>query len=331
MRLDGLGLLLAFALLVAWGVIVDLALVAKLFRYRAALAIGSIVALIAVFLFLHQANSPSERTGLFKGTPGGADLVMMVMTSAVFMPFIVIAPFAQYLSMRDDQRWPGWITAWMALQVALIPAFVVLALTERHFWQQEFAAGQAEGREARAGGLGRILERAEQRRERIWGTGWTLPLQPNPSGGFPIRDSGWRVGLAKALEASPPITSSEPLSPPDRAAVQTLLRRHFSGYAVPHIRVKLAWDELKPGNFSAQLTPKSDVAPRLVGEEEVPVLLDRLEKHGCPGGRMMQADRAALNEIVLAKGRQWNVDTRTYEMRPDWAGYPQRVEKLCSG
>jgi hypothetical protein len=36
MRLDGIGLLLAFVVIVAYGVIVDVALIARIFRYRAA-------------------------------------------------------------------------------------------------------------------------------------------------------------------------------------------------------------------------------------------------------------------------------------------------------
>ena len=47
------------------------------------------------------------------------------MTIAVFLPFIVIAPLAQYRAMRQGRRWPGWVTVWMALQVALLPGFLV--------------------------------------------------------------------------------------------------------------------------------------------------------------------------------------------------------------
>src|SRR5512134_3597721 len=72
MRLDGLGLLLAFALTVAYGVIVDAGLLVRIFRYRAALVIGSILALAVVFLLLGLlAASPSERAGFFGGAPGG--------------------------------------------------------------------------------------------------------------------------------------------------------------------------------------------------------------------------------------------------------------------
>lgn len=333
MRLDGLGLLLAFALTVAYGVIVDLALFVRIFRYRAALVIGSIVALAVVFLLLGQAASPSERAGFFKGPPGGAELVLLVVTSAVFLPFIVIAPFAQYLAMRHGRRWPGWITAWMALQLALLPGFLVLAGTDRYFWQQEYAAGQAEGREARAGGLGGILERTEQRHERIWGTGWTYPWQQKPPAVIFARPSGWIYGLAKSMDASALMAANEPLSAPDLAALRTLTAQHY--YAPPNTRAKLLWDALEPGAFSRLLAPHGVDDVGAVDEQVIPVLLDRLEKYGevrlCPGGRMMDADRTVLNALVLAKGRVWSVAKHAYEMRPQWDSYQGRVERLCRG
>lgn len=201
MRLDGIGFLLAFALTVAYGVIVDAALFAKIFRFRAALVGGLIVALVVIFLLLGLAASPSERAGFFKGAPGGASLVVLLMTSAVFLPFIVIAPLAQYRAMRQGRRWPGWVTVGMALQVALLPGFRVLANTEEYFWKQEYAAGHAVGREARAGGLGGILELAEQQHERIWGTGWTYPwrqelravILPGIPDGSPAWQKPWTI------------------------------------------------------------------------------------------------------------------------------------------
>ena len=137
MRLEGVSLLLVFVLTMAYGVIVDIALLARLFRYRASLIVGSIVALAVIFLFLGQTASPSERAGFFNVFSGGSGLVLLVVTGTVFLPFVVIAPFAQYLSMRDGRQWPGWITAWMALQLALLPGFIVLAVTDHYFWQHE--------------------------------------------------------------------------------------------------------------------------------------------------------------------------------------------------
>ncbi|MNC59810.1 hypothetical protein D3C75_1096430 [compost metagenome] len=103
-------------------------------------------------------------------------------------------------------------------------------------------------------------------------------------------------------------------------------------------------------------------------------MLDRLEAYGearlCPGGRMMDADRAVLNQLVLAKVRDYD-EAKQRELRaeleamkleremseapapyrliweaaqalgnayggqpvgvPDWSSYPQRVERLCRG
>ena len=325
MRLDGIGLLLAFVLAIAYGVMVDLALFARIFRYRAALVVGSVLGLVVVFFLLSQAASPSERAGFFKGAAGGPELVMLVLTSAVFLPFVLVAPFAQYRAMRDDRRWPAWITAWMVVQVALLPGFIVLAVTEQYYWQREYADGQAQGSQVKAGGLGALLERADQKKERIWGTGWTYAWPHDTT----TRSSGWTLGLALGVDASAVIASNEPLGTPDRAALRTLMDRHLLGYAVPNIRAKLLWDALYPGGLSTQL------APKLVSEETVPALLERFEKDGaarlCPDGRMMEADRAALNTLLLDKGRVWNVTTRAYEMRADWASYPRRVERLCPG
>jgi hypothetical protein len=333
-RLDGVGLLLVFALTVAYGVLVDLALFARIFRYRAALVIGFIAALGVVFLLLNRVASPSELAGFFQGTPGGAWLVILVVTGAVFLPFIVIAPLAQHLAMRHGRRWPGWITAWMALQLALLPGFLVLAGTEQYFWQKEYAAGQAVGREARAGALAGILDRAELSQERIWGTGWTYPRQQKPSAVYSAWRSAWIQGLATGMDATALMAASEPLGAPDRAALRTLTTQHY--YPPPNTRAKLLWDALEPGSFSRQLTPSGGVHEvGTVDEEVIPVLLERLEKYGaarlCPGGRMMDADRAVLKALVLAKGPVWNVATRANEMRPQWESYRQQVERLCPG
>ena len=329
MRLDGVGLLLAIALMVAYVVLVDVALLARIFRYRAALAIGTIAGLGVVFLFLTQVNSPGEWAGYFKGHPGGASLVILVVTSAVLLPFIVIAPLAQYLAMRQGRRWPGWITAWMALQLALPPGFLVLAGTEEYFWKKEYAAGLAAGREARAGAIAGILERAEQRPERIWGTGLTYARPQKRPAGF--SHAAWMRGLAMGMDANALMAASEPLGAPDRAALRALTTRHY--YAPPNTRAKLLWDALEPGAFAKQLAPRGVNETGPVDEEVLPVLLERLEKNGavrlCPGGRMMDADRAVLQALVLAKGRVWSVEKHDYEIRAQWDGYPRRVERLC--
>jgi hypothetical protein len=223
----------------------------------------------------------------------------------------------------------------MALQLALLPCFLVLAGTEQYFWRQENAAGQAEGREARAGGISGILERTERRHERIWGTGWTYPWPQQPLAGFYPRPSGWISGLAKSIDASALIAANEPLQESDRTALRALMERHFPTYGVPNIKARLIWDALEPGGFSRQLAPNGVGEMGVVSEEVIPVLLARLEKYGevrlCPEGRMMDADRAVLNALVREKGRAWNVEKRDYEMRPDWATYQRQVERLCGG
>jgi hypothetical protein len=330
MRLEGLSLLLAFALTVSYGLFVDLVMFVRLFRHRAALVICSVVGLALAFLLLSQFASPSERRWLLGPTVGPA-WVALVVTSAVFVPFIVIAPFAQYAALRHGRRWPGWITAWMVLQLALPPVFLVLAGTEPHFREQEYAAGRAAGHEVRAGGFGRLLQLAEQRHERIWGTGWAYPWRHYAPGGLPYRRSAWIVGLAKGMDDSAPIAANEPLSEQDRTALQTLRKRGYSGW---NIVAKLIWDALEPGGFARQLAPFGIDEQGVVSEEVIPALLERLEKYGaprlCPGGRMMEADRAVLNAVILKRGRDWSAE-RVYELRPEWDGYRRRVERLCRG
>jgi hypothetical protein len=374
MRLDGIGLLLAFALTVAYGVIVDIALLARAFRHRAALIGGLIVALAMIALVAGMIAAPNERAGFFGGAPGGASLVVLLATGAVFFPFMVIAPLAQYLASRQGRRAPRWVFAWMALQPALLPAFVLLANTEEHFWKQEYAAAQAVGRDARAGGFGVIGASADQHHDRIWGTGWTYPWHQQPPGGYLPRRSAWIAGLAQGVDASAPIAANAPLSEPDRAMLRALVERHFIGYAIPNIETKLIWDALEPGNFSRELAPRGLSEPGVVSEEVIALLLVRLEQHGevrvCPGGRMVDADRAVLNKVVLAKVRDYD-EARKRELRaevaaketdreisaapapyrfmwkaanalgkasgaqdvkaPDWSGYPQRVERICPG
>ena len=305
MRLDGIELFLAFALIIVYGLIVDVALIARIFQYRAALVVGLVLALAITSLLLIQVAPPSVRAGFFKVHPGGWEQVVLVATSAVFLPFILIAPFVQYLAMREGRRWPVWITVGMVLQLALLPGFLVLANMEEHFWKQDYAAGQAVRREVRAGGLGGILELAEQRHERIWGTGWLYPWRQKAPSSFSYSRSAWKSGLAKSVDDSALIAANEPLGEPDRAALRTLIERDFAGYAVPNIRVKLIWDALEPGAFSKQLAPRGLNEPGVVSEELIPVLLERLEKYSpvrlCPAGRMLDADRILLNRLVLAK------------------------------
>jgi hypothetical protein len=50
MRLDGIGFFLVFVLIVAYGVLVDVALIARFFRHRAVL-VGGVIVTVAVIFF----------------------------------------------------------------------------------------------------------------------------------------------------------------------------------------------------------------------------------------------------------------------------------------
>lgn len=374
MRLDGIGLLLVVMLFVAYGILLDIALLLRIFRHPPVLA-GGLVAGVGVIVLLFIAlGSPVERTGYFNGSPGGTSLVVLVLLLAVFLPFILLAPLAQHLALRQGRRWSRWITAGMLAQLALLPGFMVLGYTEHHFWQQEYEAGFALGRETRTGKLEEIQERAGQYRERIWGTGWHYPWPMDTPGGSYPRATAGIAGLARGLDASPLIAADEPLPESDRAVLQALVDKHFLGYAIPNITTKMIWDALEPGNFSTRLAPRGLHEPGVVSEEVIPLLLDRLERHGeprlCPGGDMMDNDRALLAELVMDRVRAYD-EARAREERaareeqareremseapwpfrflwngagelgerfgaqdvpvPDWSNFPRRVEQLCRG
>ena len=366
MRLDGIGLALAFILTVGYGLLVDGALFVRLFRYRAALVFSSVIAIAIALFLLSQAASNSERAGFFKGT-GAPELVAVAVTSAVFLPFIFVAPFAQYRAMLEGRRWPDWIVACMAVHLALLPGFIGLGVMDEHFSQRERAAGEAVGSQLKAGGLGGILELARKRHERIWGTGWSYPWTLDATS----RDSAWNLGLATGVDGSALIAADEPLGEADRAALQALMEKPWAGYAVLQVRAKLLWDALEPGDFSRQLAPHGVNEGITVSEDVLPVLLERLEKDGaarlCPGGQMMEADRAVLNALVQAKvdlydeAKQRDLKAEAEEKQrdlemteapfpyglvwkatqalgsaygepspiPDWAGYQQQVQRLC--
>jgi len=313
---DGAALLLVFALTLAYGLLVDLIVLANLFRHRAAVIVACIATLAVVLPLATLAALPTERTAFFRVFFGGSGPIVFALTSAVLLPFLFVAPVAQYRAVSHGRPSPVWILRWMALQPALLAAFILLPVSNYYYGRADYTAGRDAGRTANAGQLSTLLERAGERRGRFWGTGWHL----GPRG----TASDWIAGLAIGIDASALIATNAPLSGSDRAALLALTEQYFSRYAVAHVRAKLLFDALEAGSLAASLDPA------LISEETVPVLLERLEQDGearlCPGGRMLDTDRAALRALVLAKG----IDNY-HEMRPTWAEYLQRSERLCSG
>ena len=327
MRLDGVTLVLAFLAVVACGLLVDALLWARVFRHGAVAAVGTVAGVALAILLAILFASPVERAGVFKGLSDSWGPVVFVVTAVIFVPFIIAAPMAQHVSMRRGQPWPRRLAALMAMQVGLLPGFIVLAGTNEYFWQRDFAAARLEGSQVAAGGLARLLERVERQRVRIWGTGWHYPW---PHDG--ATRSSWKLGLALGLDAAEPIAAAEPLGESDRAALIALMDRHFVGFAVPHVRSKLVWDALEPGGFARQLAPRGLDDPGTAREEVLPALLERLERDGarlCPGGRMADADRAVLDALIVKTGTVWSVEAQAYEMRPEWRDYRGRLERTC--
>ena len=335
MRLDGILSLLSFLLLLTCGLLVDVALLIRAFRYRVVVVAACALAAAAVLLFLYAVASPGERAMFAKVLHGGAWRVVLAVIGVVLVPFLFVAPVAQYLALQDGRASPRWIAAGMLLQLVFLPAFVVLAFTNDHYWERERAAGREEGVRIRPGELAALSARAAEKRERIWGTGWYYPWPQKAAVESPGGHSGWIVGLAQGVDHSELIGADEPLGPPDAAALKTLLDQHFAGLAGQRIRAKLLWDALEPGRFARQLAPSGVRENNTVDEEVLAVLLERLEKYAparlCPGGTMMEADRAVLRALVEAKGPVWSVDQRQHLIRPEWATHRERVERLCRG
>lgn len=372
MRLAGAVPLLAFGLAIAWAIVVDVLVVARVFRSRAMLVLAIAIGIGALALLAGALAIPGERDGFFNGAPGGAMLVVLAVCCTVVLPFMLVGPIAQYRALRDGRGSPAWITLWLAAQVALLPGFFAMASLDERFGAAERAEAFALGRDARPGGFAALLARADAQRERVWGTPWTLPMRQQPPTGYVPRFSQWMAGLAGGIDASTPIAANEALAEADRAALGTLLERHLMLYATPQLRTKLLWDALEPGAFARQLAPHGLGESGVVGEELLPLLLDRLEQDRsarlCPDGRMDDADRALLRELVARKARAYDearardeavaqraaddaamlTQAPWYERLPlqalralgdlwggsasevpDWGGYPARVDRLC--
>lgn len=333
MRLDGIGIFLALSLLAIWTAIVDIGLMVKLFRRRSIL-MGSLVLSFAVIALVFAAfASPSERTGFFKGSPGGAMLVIVIVTCIAFVPFIFLAPFAQYAAMQDDRRWPRWVPVWIVLQFLLLPLFIALDFADDYFWKREYAVGEAIGSAVQPGGLAGVLELADRQHERIWGTPFHLPWPPSTQSGVYPRISGWSAGMVKGLGSSVLFAGNDPMGASDRAALVQLTSRHLQFFSKPAIDARMLWDRLEPGNFTNVLMAGGELNPNVAPAETIPPLLERFEKYAeprmCPDGRMLDQDRATLLKLVEKRGETWSTETRKHSLRSDWAEFPARIERLC--
>ena len=129
MRLDGIGLALAFVLVVGWGLMLDVILLApaQVLRRRGAAIACTVIGGLVVLCFLAMLAMPAERAGFFKGPPAGGALAASLATCAVFLPFVLFAPWAQHRALLEAAARPRWIRIWMWAQPALLVAVVALA------------------------------------------------------------------------------------------------------------------------------------------------------------------------------------------------------------
>lgn len=317
MRLDGIGLMLAFTLLVGWGLLLDVIILApaQVLRRRGAAIACTVISGLVVLVFLAMLASPSERAGFFKGPPGGSALLTSLATCAVFLPFILFGPWTQHRALLEGAARPRWVRIWMWAQPALLVAAIALPFVDGYFYQREYEAGRAEGAAVQAGGVGPLLERAQQRGDRIWATPFVLPGPAHPPADPYAPRQAWIVGVASGLDETAFVRGDDPFSADDRAALDTLAEHHFGTYSAPGVRAHLMWDQLAPGNFKAVLVRERS------NEQAIENLLDRLDRGGaarfCPDGQMLEPDRAALVAFVAQHGG--NSDD-----------YARRVAGLCT-
>ena len=157
------------------------------------------------------------------------------------------APGADRTVFGQD-RWPAsprWVSLGLSLQMAFGAGIDSVVPVDDAIRQKEFAAGRLEGMAVKAGDLSSLLQRAEQRRERIWATrgfirgASVLPRHPT----FRLR-VGWE-GWAW-LNDSPLIAT---IAPRARKTAEHSRRWHIytSCPVAPNKNFKLVWDALQRG------------------------------------------------------------------------------------
>ena len=141
----GASLLLVFALTLAYGFIIDLVVLAKLFRHWLSVTVASFTTLVVVLPLVILAALPAERTAFFRVFFSGSGPFIFTLTSAVLIPYLFVAPIAQYRALRHGRPSPVWILRWMALQPALLAAFILLPVSNHYYWRADYAAGRDAG------------------------------------------------------------------------------------------------------------------------------------------------------------------------------------------
>ena len=315
----------ALVLIGAYTLLVDVALLLKLFRSIVWVGISSIISMILITVLIVTWDDPR-----FFSRLGSWEIFSLTLP-----PFVLFAPLVQYLTLNRYARsaratYFGTVgmNLVIALQVATPVAFLAFDAAYMANYGRRMDNLRAQGKQAKPGEVKELLQ------QQTMGTS----------------EAG---EVLQGLSSSSIVSGSAPLVPGDRdalfAAVAETVHHGYARY--PHIETKLVWDTLEAGHVGDRLAngPFADLL--LTGRNGpdttfrlLPDLLESyIEKDAsrrlCPGGRMLEEDRAALDSLY-AKGEE-NAKTEQATMqryygpnyrRPDqvdqvelWKGFRQRA------
>jgi hypothetical protein len=318
----------SLALIGAYTILVDVALLLKLFRSMICVGFSSIVSMILITVLIVTWDDPRFFSSI--GSWG--------IFSLTLPPFILFAPLVQYQTLNRYSRsarakYFGTVgmNLVIALQVAAPVAFLTFDAAYMANYGHRMDNLRAQGNQAKPGEVKEIL------RQQTMGTS----------------EAGQ---VLQGLNSSSLVGASAPLTSSDRdalfAAVAETVHHGYARY--PHIETKLVWDTLDAGHVGDRLAQGTLADLFLTGRNGpdvsfrlLPDLVAYIEKDAsrrlCPGGRMLEEDRAALDSLYAngeenAKAAQATMqrDYGPNYRRPDqvdevelWRSFRQRVANVC--
>lgn len=320
MRLDGLLTFLGLVVFFCHVGLVNLLLYGKLFRKRALVVAAGVVSLALAAFLIFVISSPNEMAGVAKLFSYGLARILLAIALVATLPYVLLAPIAQFSAVDDGLPSPRWVSLGLSLQMALVPALIALSFVDDAIRQKEFAAGRSEGMAVKAGDLSSLLQRAEQRRERIWATPWFYPWRERSSTTSYFPSSGWVGGMGLGLNDSPLIATIAPLGAEDGRALATLAHQYVVPGVAPNVYFKLVWDALQPGGEYLKFETV------WIRDEMLLPLLERLESEGearlCANGRMERRTRDILRNAYVARAEDRGNAS-------PWSDYVKRVARIC--
>ena len=300
-----------FFLICCYAIIVDIALIFKIFRSREFVWISRVFSLSLVVGLVLFWDEP-KFFSYYDPFQSPSILWWFVFWSVGFLIlFVILAPVAQYESLQQKNSSPKYILWIIAFQISLPFLFLGLEETENYYWKKEFSLGKKQGLQVGRGGVQKMLDLAAQKRNRLWGTGIYFPGSDNRNPrSFPLKNSqGYAYGVMEGIDDSALVRRGEALLPIDREAFERLQalskKNSYSGVKITtQIKIKLLWDKLEAGNVDEKI--KENIPNMEVGDNEaLLVFVEYIKKYGhekfCPAGHLLEEDRAALNKFLNLK------------------------------